>query len=601
MRRTTLAVAMAMLPAWTSLADGQVRAATDTAFDRRGLPRDVAREAATLFNSTATLRSTGPLVIEEGRVVEGDVAVLNGPLTLAGRVTGRVLAVNADVILRATARIDGDLLVVGGEVEGRETARIEGETRIYRQALHYRQEGDRIVAERDTMPEAGEGEPWWRRWDRRRGERSWSKLQVASAGPYNRVEGLPINLGPQINRRYDWGGTRLDAYAIIRTASSFKSSDNDVGHNVRADVRIGRLAGFEFGGRLFNAVESVEAWQLSDLEAGLASFLAHRDYRDYFQRHGASATMSLFAWRDLSLTGSYSDERWSTRRDHDPYTLFRNQIEWRPNPAMDEGRMHVATGTFTIDTRNDEENPWSGWYIVADWERGVGSLRRPQLYITVPAGVNPVVFGAPARVDYARGFFDLRRYNRLSPDAQLNFRVVAGGWLNGDPLPLERRLSVDGPGAMPGYGFRSTRTGESVDVGSCNVGVAFPGRPAQCDRIALAQAEYRGDLHFDFGSDWFWNDDADIPGARDSAHRAHTHHFHSDGTWVVFADAGRGWVVGPSSGTLQYERNRVPPLSSFRTDLGAGFDFGGIGLYVARAMSTSSEPTRFFVRLRHRF
>ena len=35
--------------------------------------------------------------------------------------------------------------------------------------------------------------------------------------------------------------------------------------------------------------------------------------RDYFQRHGATATASLFAWRGVSLTGGFSDERWLTR------------------------------------------------------------------------------------------------------------------------------------------------------------------------------------------------------------------------------------------------------------------------------------------------
>ena len=308
--------------------------------------------------------------------------------------------------------------------------------------------------------------------------------------------------------------------------------------------------------------------------------------------------MSLFAWRDISLTGSFSDERWSRRVERDPLTLFRNQVEWRPNPAVDEGRMHVSTGTFEIDTRNDQDNPWSGWHIVADWERGVGALAQALLLAT-PSGGTEVSFAAPSRVDYTRGFFDLRRYNRLSPDAQLNFRVVLGGWLNGDPLPLERRLSVDGPGAMPGFGFRADRSG--VDVGTCNVGADFPGRPAQCDRIALAQVEYRGDLHLDFGSDWLWDDDAGLPDEGQSAHRAHTHHFHSDGTWVVFADAGRGWLVGAPAGTLSYERDKFPTFSTFRADIGAGFDFGGVGFYVAKAMSSADEPTRFFVRLRHRF
>jgi hypothetical protein len=595
---------MAMLPACTLVVGAQERAPADTGrFSSRGLPRDVAREAAALFNSSAALRLKGRLDIEREREVVGDVAVLNGPLTIGGRVTGRVIALNSDVILRPGARIDGDLLVIGGEVEGRDVAEIGGEIRIYRQPLRYREEGDLIVAERDSAPEPSE--PWWHRWERRRSDRNWSKLQIASAGPYNRVEGLPINLGPQVYRKYDWGSTRLDAYAIFRTGSSFSSADNDVGHNVRADVRIGRLAGFALGGRLFNLIEPVEGWQISDMEAALASFLAHRDYRDYFQRHGASASMSLFAWRDVSLTGSFGEERWLTRVERDPFTLFRNQAEWRPNPPVDDGRMHVATGTLAIDTRNDEENPWSGWYITADWERGVGRLARMAL---VPTGGSTDGGGnatatqlARASVDYTRGFLDFRRYNRLSPDGQLNLRLVLGGWLNGDPLPMQRRLSVDGPGVMPGFGFRADRGSSVEDVGTCATGPTFPGRPALCDRIVLAQAEYRGDLHFDFSPDWEVGDAAPTPDDPRSAHRAHAHHFHSDGTWVVFADAGRGWLVGPPSGTLTYERDRLPPLGTFRTDIGAGFDFGGVGFYVAKALSVTKEPARLFVRLRHRF
>src|SRR5690242_16433916 len=308
--RICVAVAAAMLPACAAVARAQE---SDTLLSRRGLPADVAREAASLFNATKGLRVVGPLEIDADREVVGDVAVLNGPLTISGHVTGRVLAINSDVILRPSSRVDGDLLVVGGEVAGRDAARIGGEIRIYRDALRYHQEGDEIVAERDSL--GMEGEPWWRRWEHRRSERSWSKLQIASAGAYNRVEGLPINLGPQINRRTSWGNTRLDAYAILRTGSSFSGSDGDIGHNVRAELQLGRLEGIALAGRLFNIVDAVEPWQLSDLEVGLASFLVHRDYRDYFQRHGASASASVFAWRDVRLTGSFSDERWLSRAE----------------------------------------------------------------------------------------------------------------------------------------------------------------------------------------------------------------------------------------------------------------------------------------------
>jgi hypothetical protein len=197
MRSLTLAVFAALSAA--TAAGGQER---DIHLDRTGLPRDVAREATRLFNETAALRSTGRVEIDEDRVVDGDLAVLNGPVLISGRVRGRVLAINSDVILRPTARIDGDLLVVGGEVEGRHTAFVGGEIRIYRQQLQYVREGELIAPERNTSARDESG--WWRTWERTH-RRSGSKLQIASAGAYNRVEGLPINLGPQVFSNNYWG------------------------------------------------------------------------------------------------------------------------------------------------------------------------------------------------------------------------------------------------------------------------------------------------------------------------------------------------------------------------------------------------------------
>jgi hypothetical protein len=57
-------------------------------------------------------------------------------------------------------------------------------------------------------------------------------------------------------------------------------------------------------------------------------------------------------------------------------------------------------------------------------------------------------------VTYSRALFDLRRYNRLGPNAQLNLRAVFGGWVNGDALPVQRRFAVSGIDALPGFDFR---------------------------------------------------------------------------------------------------------------------------------------------------
>ena len=193
-------------------------------------------------------------------------------------------------------------------------------------------------------------------------------------------------------------------------------------------------------------------------------------------------------------------------------------------------------------------------------------------------------YGPGDAIAYTRGFIDARSYNRLSPVGQISFRIVAGGWVSGDELPLQRRLSVEGPSLLPGYDFRDANG--TFDTGTCSVGAPL-GRPAECDRIAVAQVEYRGNLHIDLGD---WREDAGrFVGA------------HSDGSWVMFADAGRGWMVGQPSGNTTYPKAVLPPTSTFRTDLGLGFDFGGLGVYAAKAVSAPTEPVNFFLRLHRRF
>jgi hypothetical protein len=180
----------------------------------------------------------------------------------------------------------------------------------------------------------------------------------------------------------------------------------------------------------------------------------------------------------------------------------------------------------------------------------------------------------PTPTRYQRAFLDARRRTRLSPGTELSVRIVAGGWIGGDPLPMQRRLSIGGPGAVEGYDFRRVPTSEA-DVFTCGgVTDEWYGRPAMCERMALAQVELRQPIGFDWkfaGDDW-------RIGVNDRP------------SWVLFADAGRGW-----------EQGQLPPLSSFRTTLGAGIDFGSFGLYAAKAVSSGSEPMNLLLRVGRRF
>lgn len=561
--------ALAQVPDTAERADTAQRADT--------LSYDDAAEVAYLYNLPAALRATRDLAIPAAQTIEGDLSVLEASLTVAGHVTGRVVVVNGDVTLTPGARIDGELVVTGGEVRGADSASVGGALKLYRPVMMYRMEGDRVVAVRDEGRNVAN---WFRRWKRRH-ERSMSRIKL-KGGTYNRVEGLPVLFGPSIRSNNALGPVHLEALGIYRSADDFEWKAENLGYTTNAEMQFGYGRGVALGVDAFDMVQAVEPWQLRDSEIGLASFFLRRDYRDYYNRKGWRGYLSLRDGGALSLTVGYGRERWQPREARDPFTLFRNSADWRANPLMDAGRFELLDATIQYDTRNNIDNPWTGWLVVANVEHGWS----PEVVLGPAAPLARTDEPSPTSVSYTRGFLDARRYNRISPQSQLNFRLLLGGWLAGDPLPLQRRLSLGGAGTLPGYDFRDVASGE--DVLTCSDGAVLPGSPAQCERVALLQAEYRGNLRFHlFGGagagGWDWS-------------------FYHPLQWVVFTDAGRGWLLHErvGDGTV-HNAPTIPSLGTFKSDIGIGLDAEVLGVFMAKSLTDAGNPINFSIRLRHRF
>lgn len=541
--------------------------------DTASVPRQVAEEVVRRFNAPATVRMMGRSSVPAGSAIEGDVAVLGGPLIVAGSIRGRVVAVNADVEFAPGGAITGDLLVVGGRVLALETGTVGGPVREYLAPLAVRRRGDEIALAPDPVRRWREFEP--RKSWRSGTDESFSALTVTTGGTYNRIEGLPVLLGPELGWRT--GGDlllRFSAFGIVRTAGNLSDDRSDLGYAIQSEARLGRRgATLVLGTRVFDLVSPIEAWQLSDSEVGWATFLLHRDYRDYYFDRGLAGFIRVEPDASWSLTGELARTRVSSAEARDPWSILRAGDPWRSNPVVDEGHFTTLSLALAHDTRNDPDRPTSGWLLSGRWERGAsddiaprtlrGSIRRP-----LPTD------GSYA---YQRVFLDARRYTRVSPDGRLNFRVVAGGWLAGDALPVHRRLSVGGPEPLPGYGFRSN---------ACNATAEDRSLPALCDRVLATQVEYRAHLAFDpwhplrGGDDqpgWLGVDGVDL---------------------VVFAGGGQAWLLGDGPGRLRSDR--LPSLETWVADFGVGVDAGGLGLYAAKAF-TDGEPLRFLLRLHRRF
>lgn len=408
-------------------------------------------------------------------------------------------------------------------------------------------------------------------------------LTITSGKTYNRVEGLPILIGPTFRGYVRDAAVSASALGIIRSAHGFHWDADNLGHRANVELRFGNDRGIVVGGSSFDVVAPVERWQLGEPDAGLAAFFLKRDYLDYFGRHGARIHLGAYTGENATFEVGYSDERWSSRSERDVFTLFRGDEFWRINPRMDDGRMHVADLRVEMDSRNSDFNPWAGWHISAQYERGTGRLA------SGASGISESEAATAARVTYGRAFLDLRKYNRFSPLRQLNGRLVLGGWLHGNQLPLQRRLSVGGLGTIPGFDYR--RTGIGPDVGQCSTSERLlAGRPAQCERVMLAQIEYRHELLSDL-VDVFNRNGLRVRGAA----------FRVKPAAIAFVDAGRGWLLGDREGVMRYSSGSLPSFGTFRTDVGLGLDLGVAGIYVAKAVSAEKEPANFFVRIRNRF
>jgi hypothetical protein len=159
-------------------------------------------------------------------------------------------------------------------------------------------------------------------------------------------------------------------------------------------------------------------------------------------------------------------------------------------------------------------------------------------------------------------------------------RLVAGGWLGGDPLPVQRRFSLGGPDLLPGYAFRYRNCAPAT--------LADPSHPALCDRVVAVQLEVRTRTRMGLP----------IPTTEPYLNALQRIFAIREPDVVIFGDAGAGWIAGDGPGRIP--SNRIPVLGEWKEDVGFGFDAGGIGLYIAQPL-TNGLPLTFTVRLQRRF
>ncbi|HEX9893718.1 MAG TPA: BamA/TamA family outer membrane protein [Gemmatimonadales bacterium] len=540
---------------------------------RGGPPDSVVREAVGYHNDSTVTRVFGSFTIASGTGVRGNLAMFRGTLRVLGRIEGRVTVINGSLIIGTGAEVAGDILLMGGRLQIQPGGRHTGASRTFADPAPVFRNSAGLLEVRARAPTPGGIASVGRSFQ---AGKLRTTLSLETARTYNRVEGLPVRVGPTFSfPTPNRGEARFDFRAVLRTESDHTDRREPIGFLARAEWESRGPTRGGIGGIWSRTVNPIEDQPLSLAEVGWSTFLFGRDYRDYYEQQGAGGYVFVYPLRWLRLEASARVQKETSVPASDPVALADPDL-WRPNPLIDDGHFTLIRGRIDVDTRNNTITPTSGWLVQAWYERGTSKDVAP---ITLPVEVRQPI---PTFRDYhfQRIGFDARKYARINAISRVNLRVAGGGWVGGDPLPVQRRLSLGGPDLLAGYGFR--------DQTCAPFGFTDPAQTALCDRMLTAQAELRFRFRLPLreklaSQEWlvlerlFGRDYADI---------------------VLFGDMGKAWLTGDGPGRIP--NYKLPVLREFSYDAGIGLDIDGLALYVATPLGDRWDP-RLTLRIQRRF
>jgi hypothetical protein len=418
-------------------------------------------------------RENGDVRVLADETIDGHLVVTRGTVTIAGRVTGSVLAIRGDVLVESTGEVLGDVVSIGGQVERRSNSRVFGDI-VETSARYLNVRDDEYRHERYY----DERRDRRRRQDRRQWHDNWED-DFNEKIHYNRVDGL--FLGGAMPRRYDRRYlANIDVFGFGGYAIKSKRWQYEAG----AEFYFGRAFRLALGGEVYDFTDTQDEWIIPELENSLAAALINEDFRDYYRRDGFSFYLSQNLGWPLKLTAAYRNDHHFDLEKKTDWSLFVNKKEFRPNPPITPGKMISYLGRIDLDTRDHKDHPRRGWLISLE-----GETSRPEF---------------ESEFDFDRILADIRRYQPIGYGKNLDLRLRAGSAQG--ILPAQYLFDLGGISTLRGFRFKE-----------------FTG-----DRMVLANVEYRLNagasrlhgipviedldliLFFDAGYTWFAEDNSAV-------------------------------------------------------------------------------------------
>jgi hypothetical protein len=369
--------------------------------------------------SADAITFNGNTEIVENDTVQGDLVVKNGTLVVRGTVNGDILVVNGDIELKHTSRVLGNVRAMNGGISKDEGAFVEGYTE---QSSNTSTKKNR----RRTTYRAKYSysfKPYF-----------WNTENVFDDNflfRYNRVEGLFLGIGSE--KKFYWDGSKsLSGYGSF--GYGFAS------HRWRLQLGLDRQFAtsdetlYELGGEAHSLTDTKDEWIMPLSENNLAALLFREDFRDYYQREGFSVHTSRYTRSgDVStmIDVRFLNDRYASLNTGAQWAVFGGST-FRSNPAVSAGTMKSVLVSAGISTVEKYRYHTEGWNLYVRGEYGGNELG--------------------GDFDFTQAMFDIRRFQPIGDDDQINLRIRAGG-LSGATI-AQKDFQIGGANTLPAYGFK---------------------------------------------------------------------------------------------------------------------------------------------------
>jgi len=249
---------------------------------------------------------------------------------------------------------------------------------------------------------------------------------------YNRVEGPVVG----VHREPLRFGSHDDTRVFGQFAYAFELEDIRYTVGLESQLYSTERMGLKLGVTYQEQTLSSDRWKTSYLENSLASVGFRYDFFDYYEAEGAT----IYGVQDLpgsfQLAGGFRTEAHRAVDVNTNWSLFGDG-SFRPNPAVDEGRLQLLFASITAGRVRDFDDLPTG-----------GAVRLAAM----------TTDGLAGDFSFTRYEADGRVFVPLTSDTRLGLRLRGGYATKG--APPQSQFTLGGVGSVRSYGqnrFRGTR------------------------------------------------------------------------------------------------------------------------------------------------